>query len=1406
MAELDLSLSDALTDSVPQSGPESLVERDFVAQLEAETFDDEIGETVGKTDYIPLLDNDDTRADSTLENGDQEAHGAQKPASMAACMDSSTSQTIPTQMKDTSIIDFSQPAGMGPALEVGAAPVSAVKPSAVAEPLQAAPPAGSEAPKEHSPMRPEPQAPRSPLDRSTGPLLDSWPDPADCLPTDLPFTPSVSTVINRHAGHLAASPDDAPESWPGRESSAYAGGDEREGEGSDRKQRKKKKRQHKDDGFYEHPNSRGRSEMQGENLPPTEDFYHRIGPRRDRGDGGWEEQLGKSGGKGKRGKNRKKIPDEWGVASDATPAGGAEITAEEVVNLGSSTHFEASFENPSQSSWMEELNKNDDLIHPPLAEGLFSHTADNISPLVLKSELKATAPPFTMPVTPHTGAVGSSSMVTDSADPFDLLMDAGDSSFGNSSQSFTPFSVGNEGGDMVDSGMFDNSCSFQESSDTSAFSPASQPSPEVLASAPPISPSDASWLLNNSHPGGNSELFDYSDISASANSVPLSLALDTPSPAPLRSPKTTAPDSQSKDGKQKVAKSPTFPDEKTCSLTESPAADQSPPPALSPLGSGLNPAAKPFFPSFADPIEEPQVVAPVVEEQKDHKPTPSKTEEKLEEQKKPDLLVKPEDKSVKVEFSTDTTPVKMEKEQSGTAEVEKKKESVEKEKVEEKVKEESVKEKAVEKVKEESVKEKEKVVEKAGVKVTEQEKVEKVSKVEEPAAAVVQTKKVETAEKVEKVTSVEDKKEKPLVEDKVENTSTEKKEQQHTGDVAKSPEQKSTPVKLDSGFDKVEKTADAATPFEQHGGGPKTENGSEKVKEEEKVEKSSVKPVEKFSEKPIEKSSEKTVEKSSEKSVEKFSEKPIEKSSEKMVEKSSEKPVEKSSEKPEEKFSEKPEEKATKKSEAEEKAKVEKKSAALKEDKKEKAAKADTGAKKAKPTTNGSSAATSKDLADKKTKPSTGATKPIAATKTRLSAATANGSTAAAPAKRTTSSTTAATSISDRKSATLKAPSTATAATKRPSTTPASRPSSTAATREVKPKPTTEKRPLVPKATTVTSSQTSAAKNGTTAASKTSTSTRTTASARPASTATKKPLASKTDGKPGEEKKTGTPRASAADASKPKTTTTTTTTAARSSTATTTTTRTRPVASKPSTPSSTTAPEKKPTVPRTSRTATASSTTLTTSKTTARPGTAPDIRNVRSKIGSTDNMKHQPGGGKVSAALHSRGVASKDTTQGKVQIVSKKLDFSHVSARLGSKDNMKHVPGGGNVQILNKKVDLSKVTSKCGSKDNIKHKPGGGDVKIESRKVNFKEKAQSKVGSMDNVSHSPGGGNVKAEGSQETTQGEGTPSSGTPAPGSEPGQVGNSPAQENGLKEGIPCETEGLKESQVLDSCIPETN
>ncbi|XP_054080267.1 microtubule-associated protein tau isoform X14 [Rissa tridactyla] len=153
----------------------------------------------------------------------------------------------------------------------------------------------------------------------------------------------------------------------------------------------------------------------------------------------------------------------------------------------------------------------------------------------------------------------------------------------------------------------------------------------------------------------------------------------------------------------------------------------------------------------------------------------------------------------------------------------------------------------------------------------------------------------------------------------------------------------------------------------------------------------------------------------------------------------------------------------------------------------------------------------------------------------------------------------------------------------------------------------------------------------------------------------------------------------------------------------------------------------------------------------------PDLKNVKSKIGSTENLKHQPGGGKVQiinkkldfSSVQSK-CGSKDNIKhipggGSVQIVNKKLDFSSVQSRCGSKDNIKHIPGGGSVQIVYKPVDLSHVTSKCGSLGNIHHKPGGGQVEVKSEKLDFKDKVQSKIGSLDNISHVPGGGNKKRE-------------------------------------------------------------
>uniref|UniRef100_A0AAQ4PQ58 Microtubule-associated protein n=1 Tax=Gasterosteus aculeatus aculeatus TaxID=481459 RepID=A0AAQ4PQ58_GASAC len=195
----------------------------------------------------------------------------------------------------------------------------------------------------------------------------------------------------------------------------------------------------------------------------------------------------------------------------------------------------------------------------------------------------------------------------------------------------------------------------------------------------------------------------------------------------------------------------------------------------------------------------------------------------------------------------------------------------------------------------------------------------------------------------------------------------------------------------------------------------------------------------------------------------------------------------------------------------------------------------------------------------------------------------------------------------------------------------------------------------------------------------------------------------------------------------------------------------------------------------------------------------PDFKNIRSKIGSIENIKYQPKGGQkhkdqntpaeakdksswiwksvlrlISVTLclsAAHGVtwtqdllihifnkkldlihlltkcSSQDNLKhsprgGNVLIPNVKLDYSHVQSRCGSLERRGHTAGGGNVMIQNKKIDLSHVTSKCGSLDNIHHRPGGGNVRIETVKLDFKDKAQAKVGSLDNAQHAPGGSRV----------------------------------------------------------------
>ncbi|XP_078234489.1 microtubule-associated protein 4 isoform X6 [Pogona vitticeps] len=399
---------------------------------------------------------------------------------------------------------------------------------------------------------------------------------------------------------------------------------------------------------------------------------------------------------------------------------------------------------------------------------------------------------------------------------------------------------------------------------------------------------------------------------------------------------------------------------------------------------------------------------------------------------------------------------------------------------------------------------------------------------------------------------------------------------------------------------------------------------------------------------------------------------------------------------------------------------------------------------------------------EKKAKPSasTSAAKPAAA-KTKPVAAAAS---ATAPAKRPAS----ATPGQNKKATSPPAgPAAATTTPKRPATS-TTRPS-TLTPKDTKPKGTEVKSPdkrtspsKAPSATTPRPSTKSS-----TATPRLSTAQTSTLASSPRSTATsppKRPSTIKTDAKAADVKKT-LAKSPSAEASRPKSAPASTTPS-------------------PAPPGAAAAPasrpKPKPAVPKAS--GAASATAADAKKTSAlktapktspvpkpsRPPTsvsAPDLKNVRSKIGSTDNIKYQPGGGKakVERKAESAGAARKPelnavskTATTKTKEGSQKQPNGKVpnAPKLASGNHSQPStaprPGQGstNVQILNKKIDLSKVSSKCGSKANIKHKPGGGDVKIENQKLNFKEKAQAKVGSLDNVGHVPAGGTVKIESHQ----------------------------------------------------------
>ncbi|XP_042082160.1 microtubule-associated protein 2 [Haplochromis burtoni] len=101
----------------------------------------------------------------------------------------------------------------------------------------------------------------------------------------------------------------------------------------------------------------------------------------------------------------------------------------------------------------------------------------------------------------------------------------------------------------------------------------------------------------------------------------------------------------------------------------------------------------------------------------------------------------------------------------------------------------------------------------------------------------------------------------------------------------------------------------------------------------------------------------------------------------------------------------------------------------------------------------------------------------------------------------------------------------------------------------------------------------------------------------------------------------------------------------------------------------------------------------------------PDFKNIKSKIGSTENIKYQPKGGQKQKDPDGPTEAKRRASliwKSVLRLISVTLCLSAVHSVTWTQDLLIH--------ILNKRQDFTPSLSKCSSKDNLKHSPRGANV------------------------------------------------------------------------------------------------
>lgn len=412
-------------------------------------------------------------------------------------------------------------------------------------------------------------------------------------------------MISRHAGHLTESQQDAPEhQWSFRDS-GLGDRDERENEGTDHKKEKKKKKRKPKDEVFDQTESKSKLEMQSENIDLLEGTHQMLTRKEHDRDEGWQHQdVSRAGGRIKKGKSRKKIPEEWAIhAEPFVPSSplmshdfGTELTTCPVpVDI--------------QTCGQSLISLNEDypdegLMPSSLSSDLLSLTASS-PPVPVEASLAAHS------AASHCEGQGFSTTSHLSSGFHDMLMETDSGDMGSTKDAITlPVALNKadphesvmnpqcyvpcEG--VFEEAMFEQEPSFIDPTmGTHALAPVVDPlmstpgkggfgsSMEALISAPPFSPSQTAWSLNGSNLNNQSEVFGISGLEGTTYEAPV--------PGALLSPKSKTPkearSKQNRKSRSSSSKSPTSSEAKL----------------LSPQNSGLNPAAPPFFPSFAEPRE-----------------------------------------------------------------------------------------------------------------------------------------------------------------------------------------------------------------------------------------------------------------------------------------------------------------------------------------------------------------------------------------------------------------------------------------------------------------------------------------------------------------------------------------------------------------------------------------------------------------------------------------------------------------------------------------------------------------------------------------------------------------------------------------------------------------------------------